>query len=122
MFSRTRSFVVHPLARRRFPKVVGLALVLLVSSACAAAFDRYNIGTAELWISGQVEVHQECTRRGVVTYSNDTKIYGCTDFRNQVIVSVSDPKIIAHEWCHWATQNDSHDVCPTPVIGSLLHH
>ncbi|MFI5339025.1 MAG: hypothetical protein ACHQ7N_04210 [Candidatus Methylomirabilales bacterium] len=121
MFSRTHPFVVHPLARRRFPRVVGLALVLLVSSACAAGFDRYNLGTAELWISGQGQVHQECARRGAVTYSNDTKIYGCTDFRNRVIVSVSDPKIIAHEWCHWATQSDSHDVCPTPVVGLQYH-
>ncbi len=104
MFFRTRS------------SVVGLAVVLMVSPACAASFDRYNIGTAELWIGGQVQVHQECTARGAVTYSNDTKIYGCADFQNQVVISVSDPKIIAHEWCHWATRSDSHDLCPTPVI------
>ncbi len=104
MFSRSRS------------SVVGLAVVLLVSSACAASFDRYNIGTAELWIGGQVQVHQECARRGAVTYSNGTKIYGCTDFQNQVVISVPDPKIIAHEWCHWSTQSGSHDVCQTPLI------
>ncbi|MBI2001998.1 MAG: hypothetical protein HYV46_00040 [candidate division NC10 bacterium] len=96
-------------------KLVGLAFILLVLSACATPFDRYNIGTAELWIGGQVQVHQECTRRGAVAYSNDAKIFGCTDYQDRVIVSVSDPKIIAHEWCHWSTQSDSHDVCPTPV-------
>lgn len=102
-------------------KGTGLFLVLLVLSACAGRFDRYNIGTAELWISGQVQVHQECTRRGAVTFSNEAKIYGCTDFQDRVIVSVSDPKIIAHEWCHWSTQIDSHDVCPTPVADLHPH-
>jgi hypothetical protein len=103
------------------PKVLGLALALVVSSACAAdlgryTFDRYNIGTAELWISGQVQVHQECARRGAVGYSNGANIYGCADFQDRVIISVPDPKIIAHELCHWTTQSNSHEVCPAPVI------
>ena len=102
-------------------KLVGFAFILLVLSACATRFDRYNIGTAELWIGGQVQVHQECTRRGSVAYSNDAKIFGCADFQDRVIISVSDPKIIAHEWCHWSTQSDSHDVCPTPVIDLHRH-
>src|SRR3989338_1126084 len=34
-------------------KAAGFVLVLLVLSACATRFDRYNIGTAELWIGGQ---------------------------------------------------------------------
>ncbi len=102
-------------------KAAGLLLVLLVLSACATPFDRYSIGTAELWIGGQVQVQQECTRRGAVAYSNQAKIYGCADFQDRVIVSVSDPKIIAHEWCHWSTQSDSHDVCPTPVADLHPH-
>jgi|GEM_PF-3436341 len=102
-------------------KAAGFVLVLLVLSACATRFDRHNIGTAELWIGGQVQVQQECTRRGAVAYSNDAKIYGCADFQDRVIVSVSDPKIIAHEWCHWSTQSDSHEVCPTPVVDFHRH-
>jgi hypothetical protein len=97
-------------------KVVVLAVVVLTSSACVASFDRYNVGNAELWIGGQTQVQSECARRGAVTYSNDAKIYGCTDFQNAVLISVSDPKIIAHEWCHWSMQSPSHAVCPTPLI------
>ncbi len=97
-------------------KAVSLALALLVVSGCASRFDRYNVGTAELWIGWQVLVHQECTRRGVVTYSNEASIFGCTDFKERVVISVADPKVIAHEWCHWATRSDNHDVCPTPLV------
>lgn len=101
--------------------LVGLTFILLVLSACATPFDRYSIGTAELWIGGQVQVQQECTRRGAVAYNNQAKIYGCADFQDRVIISVSDPKIIAHEWCHWSTRSDSHDVCPTPVADLHPH-
>ncbi len=97
-------------------KAIELAMVVLVSSACAASFDRYNMGNAELWIGGQTQVHAECARRGAVTYSNAAKIYGCADFQTGVIISVPDPKIIAHELCHWTSQSGSHDVCPTPTI------
>jgi hypothetical protein len=122
MFSGVRPSIGHTV----FLKVFGLVLALLVISACAAgvdrynigtaSFDRYNIGTAELWIGGQLQVHRECERRRVVYYSNDTRIFGCTDFKERVVISVPDPKIIAHEWCHWATKSDSHDVCPTPLV------
>jgi hypothetical protein len=99
-------------------KGVALAVVLVLASACATSFDRYNMGNAELWIGGQTQVHAECARRGAVTYSSEAKIYGCADFLTGVVISVSDPKIIAHELCHWTTQSGSHDVCPTPVIAA----
>ena len=142
MFSGTLPFISNTFARPQFPRftlplarstpccsnspfglyatpslrLVGLALALLGMSACTSHFDRFNLGTAELWIGGRVQVHQECARRGVVTFSNDTKILGCTDFKERLLISVRDPKVIAHEWCHWVTQSDSHEVCPTPDV------
>jgi hypothetical protein len=95
--------------------VVILALLLLILSACAGHFERYHAGNVELWIGDQMMVQKECERRGVALYSNDTKVLGCTDFGREVIVSVQDPKIIAHEMCHWTLWTASHEACPTPV-------
>lgn len=100
---------------RRSKGTVALAALGLILSACASRFDRYNAGAAELWIGGQLDVQRECERRGVVTYSTATRILGCTDFQERIIVSIPDPKIIAHEWCHWSLWTDSHEACPTPV-------
>lgn len=95
-------------------KRLQLALVVLLTLASCARFNRYNAGTAELWIGGQVSVEQECQRRGAVTLMMDSRILGCTDFFDAVIVSIADPKIIAHEYCHWSKQTASHQVCPEP--------
>jgi hypothetical protein len=106
-----------------------LALLLFTVSACAttagtsavgsgAGFERSSVQGAELWIGNRLQVQKECENRGVVRYANDTKIYGCTDFARRVIVSVSDPKIIEHELCHWTKWTASHEVCPTPAIAS----
>ena len=94
--------------------MVGVGFAFL--AGCAAPFDRYSAGAVELWIGGQTQVHQECERRGVVLYSVSARILGCTDFRERVIISISDPKILAHEMCHWSMWTDSHEVCRTPVL------
>jgi hypothetical protein len=95
---------------------VALALLVLILSGCAGRFERYNAGNAELWIGDQMTVQKECEQRGVVLSSNGTKVFGCTDFGRKVIVSVQDPKIIAHEMCHWTLWTASHEACPTPVL------
>lgn len=100
---------------RRAVWAITLALLALTLSACAGHFDRYNAGAAEIWIGNQLLVQKECERRGVVLYSNDTKVLGCADFASRVILSIPDPQVIAHEVCHWTMWTTSHDVCPTPV-------
>jgi hypothetical protein len=97
---------------KRLPLVVMLSLVALVASC--ARFDRYDAGTAELWIAGQVQVEQECHRRGVVTATMDSRILGCTDFATATIISVVDPEVIAHELCHWTRKTASHEICQLP--------
>ena len=119
-------------ATKRFGRLAGtllVALLLFSLSACAttagtsavgsgAGFERSSLQGAELWIGTRLQVQKECENRGVALYANDTKIYGCTDFARRVIVSVSDPKVIEHELCHWTKWTASHEVCPTPAIAS----
>lgn len=117
---RTEQGAASPQSRgekssRRAVRVFTLALLALTLSACAGHFERYNAGAAEIWIGSQLMVQKECERRGVVLYSNDTKILGCADFARRVILSIPDPQVIAHEVCHWTLWTASHDVCPTPV-------
>ena len=122
-----RAGATNPRGRRAGALLVALLLVTL--SACAttggtaavgsgAGFERSSVQGAELWIGNRLQVQKECENRGVALYANDTKIYGCTDFARRVIVSVSDPKVIEHELCHWTKRTASHEVCPTPAIAS----
>jgi len=97
---------------KRLPLVVMLSLVALVASC--AGFDRYDAGTTELWIGGQVQVEQECHRRGAVTTTMDFRILGCTDFATATIISIVDPEVIAHEYCHWTRRTASHEICRVP--------
>jgi hypothetical protein len=119
-------------ATKQFGRLAGnllVTLLLFTLSACAmaagtstvgsgAGFERSSVQGAELWTGNRLQVQKECENRGVALYSNDTKIYGCTDFARRIIVSVPDPKIIEHELCHWTKWTDSHEACPTPVIAS----
>jgi hypothetical protein len=92
-------------------------VVLLVGMGVACTrfdFERYNAGTAELWVGGPVQVEQECRRRGTTTLAMDSHILGCTDFESATIISISDPKVIAHEYCHWSRKTASHQLCPMP--------
>jgi hypothetical protein len=91
-----------------------LGLVLLLTLTSCTRFNRYNAGTAELWIGGQVNVEQECRRRGAAALVMNSRILGCTDFLDAVIISIADPKIIAHEYCHWSRKTASHEICPEP--------
>jgi hypothetical protein len=97
---------------KRMPLVVMLSLVALVASC--AHFDRYDAGTAELWIGGQVQVEQECHSRGVVTATMDSSVLGCTDFATATVISIDDPGVIAHELCHWTRKTVSHEICQVP--------
>jgi hypothetical protein len=97
-------------------RTLRILVVLLVGmlAACARDFERYNAGTAQLWIGGRVQVEQECRRRGTATLTMDSHILGCTDFAAATMISISDPRVIAHEYCHWTRQTASHELCPVP--------
>ncbi len=103
---------------RRAVWAVTFAVLALGLSACATGFERYNAGTMALLIGDRLMVQKECERRGVALYSNDTKILGCTDFAGRTVVSIPDPKVIAHEMCHWTLWTASHEACPLPVVQS----
>ena len=88
--------------------------LLAAMAAACAHFVHYNAGNAELWVGGQLQVEQECKRRGAPTHTKDSRILGCTDFATRTIISIDDPKVIAHEYCHWSRQPASHKICPLP--------
>jgi hypothetical protein len=96
--------------------IAALLLAVGMATSCARfdRFERYNAGTSELWIGGQIQVEQECRRRGTVTLTVDSRILGCTDFATATIISIQDPKVIAHEYCHWSERTASHDICHVP--------
>jgi hypothetical protein len=85
-----------------------LMLACIFFAACSH-FSRYNAGTVELWIGDQQSVQAECVRRGTTWIGRP--ILGCTDFLTSTIVSVKDPKIIAHEVCHWTRGDAGHTTC-----------
>ena len=91
-----------------------ILLICILLAGCNATFEKHNAGTVQLWIGNQEAVEQECVKRGV-SEPPDVRIYGCTDFKAAVIVSVEDPAVIAHEWCHWTRWTASHLLCPTPI-------
>lgn len=95
---------------------IGLTLLALFLAGCATDFARYNAGNVTLLIGDRTLVQRECEHRGVALYSTDAKIFGCTDFAAKIIVSVPDPKVLAHEMCHWTLHTASHEVCRPPVL------
>jgi hypothetical protein len=98
---------------------LGLLLTfLLFLAACgdSATWEEHNAGTVTLRTStNRLSVEQECKRRGVVA-PTDGSVYGCTDFKDSVIVSVPQMVVLAHELCHWTRWTADHALCPTPVM------
>jgi len=101
----------YPRVLVRLLVILGLVVPLL--QACGAGFQVHSFGTGELWIGEQADVQRECANRGA-RFSQGQRILGCTDFQQRVVISTPDPKIIAHEWCHWSMWTDSHSTCPLP--------
>jgi hypothetical protein len=92
-----------------------VALVLVVGLGACSRFDRYNSGTAQLWIGSPLLVERECRKRDPVSaLAIYPRLLGCTDFARSTIISVDDPKVIAHEFCHWTRKTASHQECPPP--------
>ena len=97
-------------------RTLRILVVLLVGIlvACARDFERDSAGTAQLWIGGRIQVEQKCRRRGTATLTMDPHIVGCTDLAAATMISISDPRVIADEYCHWTRHTASHDLCPVP--------
>lgn len=93
---------------------MALLLVAPCLSACASSFQVYSFGSGQMWIGEKAEVHRECVGRGA-TFVEGERILGCTDFNQRLVISIPDPKIIAHEMCHWSLWTESHEACPLPT-------
>lgn len=110
--SQEASVMTHHM-RSPFRLFIVLALVAPLCAACASKFEVHNFGAGHLWVGDQIDVQRECATRGA-QYSRGERILGCTDFTRRVVISTPDPKIIAHEMCHWSLWTDSHEACPLP--------
>ena len=96
--------------------LVIIVLIVLASACGEPQFEKHNAGNVELWTGSRVPVEAECRRRGTIG-PNDASIYGCTDFTRATIISVTDPAVIAHEFCHWTLRTADHNTCRTPLVG-----
>ena len=102
--------------RWRFALALGV-LLSLPSCGDNTPWQEYNAGAVKLRVNAsRLLVEQECMRRGAAVQSTDEGIAGCCDFKNAVLVSIPDLKVVAHEFCHWTLQTASHEVCPPPLL------
>ncbi len=67
-------------------------------------------------IGDRETVNGECMIRLGSTPAPGNIFAGCTDFTRHEIVSVDDPAIIDHEFCHLETGSRSHAICRAPLV------
>ncbi len=67
-------------------------------------------------IGDREAVNGECMMRLGSTPAPGNIFAGCTDFTRHEIVSVDDPAIIDHEFCHLETGSRSHAICRAPLV------